>query len=146
MLTQLVPWAPSVTLCMPVLVLLGTSVLPEQALQLQRMLLVTDAQKATSVTAHILEQVREEPFLAFMALGHQRKELVLVIPALLVPTAAPEEPVLPSFVHQGPTALLALQYQHRVLRVPSARLLVAAADHHALDAPQVCTVRYQEVV
>jgi len=145
-LTLLVPWVLLVTLCIPVLVHLGTSVLPEQALQLQRMLPVTDAQKATSVTAHIPEQVQEEPFPAFMALGRQQKELVLVLPALLVPTAASEEPVPRNFAHQGPTALLAPQHQHRVLQVPSVPLLVAAACRHALDALQACTVRYQGAV
>ena len=144
-LTLRVPWVPSVTRHILVLVHLGTSVLLEQALQLQRMLPVTDAQKATSVTAHILEQVREGPFPAFMALGRQRKELVHVLPALLVPTAAPEEPVPPSFAHQGPTALLAPQYQHHVQQVPFAQLRRAAAYHHAQDALQACTVPYLEV-
>ena len=146
MLTLPVPWVLSVTLCMPVLVHLGTSVLPKQALQLQRMLPVTDAQKATSVTAHIPEQVLEEPFPASMALGRQPNELVLVLSALLVPTAAPEELVPRNFAHQGPTAVLAPQHQHRVLQVPSVPLLVAAALRHALDALLACTVRYQEAV
>lgn len=145
-LTLPVPWVQSATLYMPAIVHLGTSVLVEQALQLQQMPPVTDAQKATSVTAHILEQAQQEQFPALMALGRQLKELVRVLPALLVPTVTPEKPAPRKFVHQDPTALLAPLRQQRVLQAPFVPLLVAPAFSHAMDALQACTVSYQEAV
>ena len=105
--------------------------------------LVTDAQQVTTATAL---QVQEEQFPAFTAPGHQLKAKVPVLFALPVATAAPEELVPQSSVHQDPTALRAPPYQHRVLRVAFVQLQRAPALRTARHVLVACSVRYQGAV